>query len=255
MKTASHAALCRLLAVLCLVFALCLAWPARASANSAGLPELTVLVPHAPKDMTVTLLDPDQQPVKELYGPERRGWEAYYRLTYAEQPPAGCWLRLQSGGSAVVCALPPEAFAEYNSLVTVQQGGAGATPRLTVGQPLTRRLLLCALRLLLTLGIEGTVFWLHGYRSKQSWRVFLLLNLATQLFVNVVFAGPYLNTYAATLALFGYLLVEAIVFGVEIAVCGKYMPEHGPQQARDCAALANFVSAVAGALVLAWLPV
>ena len=108
-------------------------------------------------------------------------------------------------------------------------------------------LLLCALRLLLTLGIEGTVFWLHGYRSKQSWRVFLLLNLATQLFVNVVFAGPYLNTYAATLALFGYLLVEGIVFGVEIAVCGKCMPEHGPQQARDCAALANFVSAVAGA--------
>ena len=42
MKTASHAALCRPLAVLCLVFALCLAWPVRASANSAGLPELRV---------------------------------------------------------------------------------------------------------------------------------------------------------------------------------------------------------------------
>ena len=141
------------------------------------------------------------------------------------------------GGETLSIPLDPEILSRntgsyYNNLCVLDLT-AGT---LRWGVPWWRQPLLVALRVGLTLALEGLVFLLFGYRTKRSWGVFLVVNLITQLGVNLILLGvlnPFANLGALGLVLLlVYVPMELVVMGVEMghsANCCGNTPKLGPR--------------------------
>ena len=221
-----------------------------ASANSAEPPGFTIIAAAPPEGMTVSLLFEGEEPI--ALDRQQKGWETYYRYYYIEGPRgeydlADGQLLVTWDGGAFTCALPLEGAVRYNSLLTMNM----EEQCVDLGQRPWRTPLLVALRVVLTLLVEGAVFWLFGYRQKNSWAIFLITNLITQGALNLLFTGPQYTSYW----ILGYVLVEIVVFLVEMAVFARTLREHGKRRAALCALGANGASLVLGGLILTYLPI
>ena len=120
--------------------------------------------------------------------------------------------------------------------------------------------MLIFLRVSLTLVLEGLVFLLFGYRQKRSWLVFLLVNLVTQLGVNLciycVASPTALEPYAALiyLGLLLYTPMEILVLVAEAIAFPRLVKEHRKRRAVGYAFVANLFSWALGGALLAVLP-
>lgn len=221
-----------------------------ASANSAEPPGLTVLVMAPPGDLEMAMSFPDREVALERVD---KGWEAYYRYYYHNDPGViksqmkQAELVLRSGGKEILCPLPSDAFSTYNNLVTLDW----SEPEVMVGQPVWRPWLLTALRVGLTLLIEGAIFWAFGYRTKRSWTIFLLVNLVTQGGLNLMIHGPDLRGYW----FLGFVLGEVLILLVELGLFTGLLKEREKPRAAICATLANVISLWIGCLLITNLPV
>ena len=221
-----------------------------ASANSAEPPGLTVLVMAPPGDLEVTIAFPNREVELDRV---RKGWEAYYSYYYHQDPGVikmqlkQAELIFRSGDEEVICPLPSDTFSTYNNLVTLDWSGR----TVTVGQPAWRPWLLVALRVGLTLIIEGAVFWPFGYRTRRSWTVFLLINLATQTGLNAMINGPDLRGYW----FLGFVLGEILILLVEVWLFAALLKEREKSRAVMHAITANLVSLWVGSLLIEYLPV
>ena len=216
------------------------------SANSAQPPGLTVLVSMPPEDLEITLRFEEE--TSELMS-RNKLWEAYYHYWYPmkQQPLHGVELVFSTGGEERVCPLPTETFSKYNNLVTLDW----RTGTVSLGQPAWRVPLLVVLRVVLTLLIEGAVFWLMGYRNKSSWLLFLLVNLVTQTGLNLMINGPDLRGYW----FLGFLLAEIVIIAAETAVYLGWLKEREKARAAILGLLANVLSAWIGGWLIRILPV
>lgn len=237
-------------AALLLMAAVALAFAGAALANSAEPPGITVIVTNPPEDLTLTLRlrNGDTAPLQR----EDRVWEGWFRFFYHSIPGSHdqlgkSKLLAETGGTTAEYALPTDTFEMYNNLLTLDLG-AGTV--MTGARPM-RTPLLIALRVVLTLLIEGGVFWLFGYREKRSWILFLAANLITQGLLNMAFTGPYLGGYW----LFGFILGEILVFAAEMTAFPFLLREHRKRRAVLCALAANLASLLLGGLLIANLPV
>lgn len=225
---------------------LALALHGLALANSAEPPGLTVIVNNPPEDLTLFIVSNE---TAELV-PERRLWEGQYRFYYHALSSShqistlNAELTATWGENSISLPIPEEYFG-YNNQVTLDLNNA----QLIQGQKPLRTPLLTALRVLLTLIIEGIILLAFGYRSCHSIRVFLLLNLITQTLLNVLFIGA--NGYWFIL----YLLVEAVIFIVEALICRRYLTEHSSARAVLYSLAANAASLMLGGWMLSALPV
>ena len=224
-----------------------------AQANAAEPPGLTVLVSNPPAALSVSLrLAGSPAGASVTLREERVAWEAYYRFYYHASPRdadslEGAVLQVQSSEGDFSCPLPGTAFATYNNLVTLDL----RTRTLSTGQPAWRTPLLVALRVTLTLLLEGLVFLLFGYRTRRSWLAFAAVNLLTQGGLNALITGPGSSAYFV----FGYGFGELVVMAVETAAFACLLREHGRGRAALCAVAANAVSLLAGGLLLHFLPI
>lgn len=254
--------------VLCVIAAVvfCLAVPVPASANSAGLPYLTILVENPPAglELSLTVESEGTQKTYPIEG-ERILWEGCYRFYNhlwspwaaedAAQPTAV--LEVDTGEESFSLPVEPQGFSFEGNVVTLDL----RNQRLLYDQPWWRTPLLIGLRMVLTLALEGAVFWLFGYRQRRSWLVFLAVNLVTQLGVNLAvlsLANPFFNLSEGAIALmfwFVYLPVELLVLVVEIVAFRLLLREHTKGRAAGCAAAANLLSWGLGGLLLACLPI
>ena len=129
---------------------------------------------------------------------------------------------------------------------------------LTPGAPWWRQPTLVALRLGLTLLLEGLVFLLFGYRQRRSWIVFLVVNLITQGAVNALLLwgiGPFGNLYSVGIAYWLlYVPMELAVLAAEIVAFRKLLREKDKLSATICAIVANLVSWALGGAMLTYLP-
>ena len=82
--------------------------------------------------------------------------------------------------------------------------------------------LLVSMRVSLTLVIEGIVFFLFGYRQKKSWQIFLITNLLTQGFVNIMLSKSIANAYAIII----YFVLEMLVVLFELIPYTAFIDEH-----------------------------
>ncbi len=249
----------------------CLAFPLPASANSAEPPCLTVLVAGAPKDLTLSLEFDDSLSLKPvvLTG-EPKAWEVYYRFNYYnvsfnyndgrsfwEYGPeglTGAQLVVDTGEETFSLPIDPTGFSRYNNLLTLNL----SSRTLTNGQPWWRMPLLIFLRVGLTLFLEGLIFFLFGYRDRRSWIVFLVVNLITQLGVNLCIHLLFpvtMNAYTSMLlGVFFYTPMEIVVLLVEMAAFALLLKEQRKRKAVGYAAVANLFSWALGGWLLTALP-
>lgn len=238
------AAVTMLFVLLCSSFAL---------ANAAEPPGFTILVSNPPDDLTlyVTFPKDDADRAVELRK-ESKGWEAYFRFYYHDydvmRPDVeSAVITVSTGGETCTLPLPEQTYNTYNNLLMLELGSMA----LSVGQSEFRVPLLVALRVILTLALEGAVFYAFGYREKKSWLIFLVTNLATQGVLNALITGPNVGVYWQ----FGLLLGEVVVFAVEMAVFGRCVREKKKWQGVLYAFVANLLSFVLGGWFIANLPV
>ena len=98
---------------------------------------------------------------------------------------------------------------EYNNTFTLDLSNQTLSP----GYAPFRSTLLVSLRVVLTLLLEGLVFFLFGFRQKKSWLIFLAVNLVTQGVLNIWL--DLISTPSGYL-IFALILGEVIVFVVEM---------------------------------------
>lgn len=240
-----------------------LSLPVIASANSAEPPCFTVIVSRAPEDLELSVEYPDGSSYNLLYlynrstsrPPDTHAWESYYEFLHNGHEPdmdlREAVLRVSYGGESFTCAFPEECSRYYNGLLTLNLKNRSLRMEASTG----RSILLVALRIVLTLLIEGVVFFLFGYRQKSSWALFLIANLVTQIGLNLLLMliANFSIGYMTLLFLF-YLMGEGLVFLVEILVFAVGLRERSRGRAALCALAANAASLVLGGLILALLP-
>jgi len=230
--------------IIFIAMALCMV-PMIAVANSMEPPGLVLIVPGNYDDLDVEILyegdrvhtSPKEWPMETQY------WFFNYG---GYQNKLASTIHVQWEGNDRSFALP--ASERYHVTYTVDL----KNNELIKGKTLMRSMILVGSRVLLTLLIEGLVFWLIGFRRLKSWLVFLGMNLISQVCLNL-----YINSLdvAASYPMFALVFGEFWVFLVEIILCLILIREHSKGRRIGYAILANGASLVLGGFLLTWLPV
>ncbi|RCX20178.1 hypothetical protein DFR58_102251 [Anaerobacterium chartisolvens] len=220
--------------------------PATAYANSAEPPALIVIVKNAPEDISISIISEDS--VKEGKKSDTV-WETYYAF-YKRDLGNNSQVILRVSGNGMVYdqAVGEQYLNGYNSIVTLDF----SKQSIQAGKLLSRSILLVALRVLLTLAIEGLIFLLFGFRDKKSWITFLLMNLLTQGILNIALNG--FSPFASYLIL-NLIFMEIWVFLAEITGALILIKEHGRLRRVLCVLIANIASLVLGGYLITVLPI
>lgn len=104
------------------------------------------------------------------------------------------------------------------------------------------------LMIILTLLIEGIVFYIFGYRQKRSWLIFLGVNLVTQLALITWLGGS--SSLANMYAIFGLIIGEIGVLIIEMIAFGLLLRERGPLRRMSYVFLANILSLFIGGYII-----
>lgn len=183
---------------------------------------------------------------------EKKAWESYYRFFYgmvASANPSleGATLIVQSSENNFECLLPESSFSQYNNLLTLNVENQS----ITEGQSPARLFLLISMRVILTLIIEGLIFFAFRYRNKMNWIAFIVINLITQGILNALLTGPNLGSYW----IFGFVFYEIIIFIAEIIAFALILKGHKKSRAVVYALTANFASLILGGVLISYLPI
>ncbi len=103
-----------------------------------------------------------------------------------------------------------------------------------------------------TLLIEGIVFLLFGFSLKKHWKLFLLLNVATQLLLYLIIWSINGTVGAPLIPVFSLLYqipAELLIFAIETVIFLKFLPEKSKLRRFLCAAACNTASFAAGILL------
>ena len=231
----------------------CICYYSTAFANSAEPPGFTIIVLNSEEKMSLSLKmsDHDVTYLRVVEG-ERKGWEKYYRLYYNHSSSQvkdlkDAVLVVQNNNKSFQCALPEETFRTYSNILTLDM----ESETLTMGQAPLRVPALVAMRVLLTMLIEGIIFLLFGFRQKRSWLVFTAVNLITQAGLNAMLTGPDLGNYW----IFGYLFGEVVVLAAELTAFLTFVNEFRKGRVALYVITANMASLIIGGMVITYLPV
>lgn len=225
-------------------------FPIAASANSAEPPAIIVIVNNAPADLAM------EAELNGAFVPMQKssaGWESYYKLHYFDYPSAvdhgdrPTALRVTRNGEAQIISLPAE-LLYYNNVFTLNS----SSMTLSEGVLPLRSVLLVALRVVLTLVLEGFVFYLFRFRDKRSWVAFFVINLITQGFLNTLLSGGSINGGYMLLSL---ILLEILIVIVEIPAFLIALKEGKWWKRLLYVVSANLLSLLLGGILLSNLPV
>ena len=218
-----------------------------ALANSAEPPGLTVIVNNPPEGLKLSLqLDNDNT---ALLVAEHRFWEGQYKFYYHDIPGSRDYIKnaaLIVTYPGVISALPvPKEYFGYDKQITLDL----ETNEIIQGQTPWRAPLLTAMRVILTLVIEGAILYAFGYRTKRSLLIFLAVNLLTQGLLNIAFIGA--KGYWFIL----FVLIEIGVFTAESLIYARFLTERSKKRAVLYALTANAASLFLGGWMISCLPV
>ena len=236
----------RLLLVMVLGMLMISILPANALANSAEPPSLVILINNPPDDLSIVLVSNENQPEAIV---RRVAWEGYYVFYSRDMQVGGKYtFKVTTHGESFECTLGAP-LQRYNNVVTLDVSNRELTP----GKYPFRSVLLVSIRLLLTLILEGIIFWLFGFRQKRSWLIFLAINLVTQGILNILLnsGGSLMPSYLIFSLIFG----EIFVFAAEMIAFPIYIKEHKKSCILIYAFIANLISLIAGGYIISVLPV
>lgn len=135
----------------------------------------------------------------------------------------------------------------YNNIYTLNLKNQTLTP----GKLLSRSIFLVLMRLILTLIIEAIVFWIFGFRSRESWVAFLIINIITQGALNIWINGfTPLESYLILTLVFAEILVFIAQFKAFLAFVKEYR-----LRTVFYVLTANLLSLMVGGYIITVLPV
>lgn len=220
--------------------------PTTASANSAEPPSLVILISNPPDDLSIVLVSNENQPEAIV---RRIAWEGYYVFYSRDMQTGGEYtFKVTTNGESYECTLGAP-LQRYNNVVTLDLSNRELTP----GKYPFRSVLLVSIRLLLTLLLEGIIFWLFRFRQKRSWFIFLAINLVTQGALNIWLnsGGSLMPSYL----IFSLIIGEVFVFTAEMIAFPILIKEHKKSRILIYAFIANLISLIAGGYIISVLPV
>lgn len=224
--------------------------PVIASANSAEPPAILVVVNNAPNDLALEAeLNGEFVPMQK----STVGWESYYKLHYFDYPSAAehgdapTALRVTQSGDVRRISFPAE-LSYYNNVFTLDLSNM----TLREGTLPLRSVLLVALRVVLTLALEGAVFYLFRFREKRSWAAFFIINLITQGLLNVAING---GSISGGYMLLSLILLEILIVIVEIPAFLIAVNEGKWWKRLLYVLSANLLSLILGGILITYLPV
>lgn len=236
-----------LLMLMIISFLLLIIRPTYVLGNSAEPPSLLILVNNPPDDFSITMVSGDNH----IEASKRKlAWENYYLfykrdLNYSN----GYKFKVVSNGVHFECTIQ-DSLTSYNNVYTLNVSKRELSP----GKYPFRTVILVSIRVVLTLLIEGIIFWLFGFRNRSSWLAFLVINLITQGLLNIwlsIVASP-MPSYNIIFAL---IIGEFFVFLTEMILLPKFIDEYKKIHIRIFAFVANFLSLVVGFYVIPHLPI
>ena len=236
----------RLLLVMVLYTLIISILPSTALANSAEPPSLVILISNPPDDLSIVLVSNENQPEAKV---RRVAWEGYYVFYSRDMQAGGKYtFKVTTNGESFECTLGAP-LQYYNNVATLDVFNRA----LTTGKYPFRSVLLVSIRLLLTLLLEGIIFWLFRFRQKRSWLIFLAINLVTQGALNIWLnnGGPLIPSYL----IFSLIIGEIFVFEAEMIAFPIFIKEHKKSRILIYAFIANLISLVAGGYIISVLPV
>jgi len=202
-------------------------------ANAAEPPSIFIIVSNAPDDLEIRLL-----PEGITASKTSRSYETYYSF----------YLYVTTGGGSFVIELE-RPIQKYNNIYTLDLENQS----LASGKSISRSAFLIFSRVMLTLLVEGLVFFLFGYRRKRSWLVFLGINLATQLALWIWLNGTL--PFHAAYVIFTLFFAEILIFIVEMPAFLILVDEHRRLRTAAYVVVANILSLVAGIFLIVVLPI
>lgn len=233
----------RCLFVILITFVMLMGITKASYGNSAEPPSIMIIVPNAPKDLEIGIgKDNPFTKGKEI----DKVLEKYYVFYYREIKEASkCTLNVKTDNLTYEISFN-KPINRYQNIYTLNLGSQTLTP----GKSISRSITLVSLRVILTLIIEGVVFYLFGFRERRSWLIFLIINLITQGALNIWINGLFpIETYL----FFGLIAIEILIVIVEAIVISSIIKEHRKSKLLFVIS-ANFLSLVAGGYILAVLP-
>lgn len=215
-------------------------------ANSLPPPLYVIIVPNAPYDLELSIETDD-----EIVKADRsyKLFESYFVFRSWNLPYSDYYtikVTTEKTSFEVTVERPPS--SSYENIYTLDL----KNQTIIQGKSLSRSIILVSMRIILTLSIEGLVFYLFGYRQKRSWITFLVINMLTQVSLNVLIDNfsPILGYYALII-----IVAEFIIFMIEAIVYLSVIKERNSFITFLYAFVANFMSLFLGGLVFIIMPI
>lgn len=216
------------------------------SANSAEPPSLVILVNNPPADLSIVMISNENKPEAVIH---RVAWEGYYVFySFDMQTDSEYIFKITSDGDSFECILDTP-LLKYNNVFTLDISDRVFTP----GEYPFRSVFLVSTRVLLTVLLEGVIFWLFKFRQKRSWTIFLIINLVTQSVLNICLNNG--NSIIPSYLILSLIFGEVFVFAVELCILPVFINEHKKSRIFICAFIANLISLIAGGYIISVLPV
>jgi hypothetical protein len=217
--------------------------PPACYANAAAPPEILIIVPNAPGDLEIRLMPENLEAHRD-----DKGLESHFTI-YSQ--------KIRNTEHTIIVATGVTQFEifldtpldSYGNVFTLDLEKRTLIP----GETLSRSVTNISLRVLLTLTIEGVIFFLFGYRRRWSWIVFLVTNIITQAGLNIWLNAS--TTPWQSYVIFSLIFGEFLVFIVEIIVLLLLIREFPRWRTAVYVVVANLVSLIAGGFILTILPV
>ena len=215
--------------------------------NASEPPSILFIVPNAPDDMSVTLKLKDREYEAKVVDKVIEKYFIFYSSNMMNKKPDIYNFIVNTGNESFEIELT-KPYRIFNNTYTLNL----RDQTLSEGILLSRSIMLVAMRVILTLIIEGIVFWASGFRNKSSWMVFLIINLVTQGALNIWLNsnGPIMS-YAMFVLIFG----EIFVFTAEIIAFLFFCKEHERSRKVIYVLTANLASLILGGYLITVLPV
>ncbi len=234
-----HIALKRLILIIVLPLIIVIGGTSLCYANSPPPPTVSIIVSNAPKDLELSIGSVKANRIAKIF-------DSYYTFYLKFDDINPSMLTISSSEGTFEMALPQ--LQKYNNVFRLDIGSR----ILIAGASQFRAYQFALITLILTLLIEGALFFLFGYRKRSSWIVFLIVNIITQallyVWLNITFY-PLVNSYFVSI-LFSLIGGEFLVFIFEIIAFLIFIRERPRLQTFSYVIVANLASLIAGGFIL-----
>ena len=227
------------------ILLICIAMIQPCFANSAEPPSIIIIVSNAPDDLEVNIVSEAL-----IYKGRKidKVIETYFTFYSREMRNLNDYIFTVSTNNESYEIKLDKPLQNYNNIYTLDL----KSHTLTEGKLLSRSIFLVSMRVLLTLVIEGLIFLLFGFKRKNSWVIFLIINLITQGALNIWINGV---TPTQGYIIFGLIFGEIFIFIAEIIAFLLFVKEHTRLRIVLYILTANFISLIAGGYIITILPI